>query len=202
MLQTTNGLLRQKFFTQSRRLICSSRRLFQSLEPTRANSLIENHEDSLAKTEVLNKQYSTGNQLLKVAISRAAVKQLNKITSADENQNLGLRILVESGGCHGFQYHVNLIDLFKDKLIGKDLNDTTVAGLSDEDVRNKQDSVFIRGQAKVVLDNPSLQILRESKIDYVKELIGSSFKVIDSPFTKTACGCGSSFDVDFSKLEA
>jgi len=35
--------------------------------------------------------------------------------------------------------------------------------------------------------------LRGSKIDYVEEMIRSSFAVVDNPNSESACGCGSSF---------
>ncbi|KAJ9100285.1 hypothetical protein QFC19_005638 [Naganishia cerealis] len=57
------------------------------------------------------------------------------------------------------------------------------------------------GVANLAIDESSLEILQESKIDYTKELIGSSFKVVESPYTSTECGCGASFDFDFDKLE-
>ncbi len=48
---------------------------------------------------------------------------------------------------------------------------------------------------KVVLDRPSLELLRGSKIDYTMELIGSQFKIVDNPHATSSCGCGTSFDV-------
>lgn len=61
--------------------------------------------------------------------------------------------------------------------------------------------VFERDGASIVLDDSSLTILQELRLDYTKELIGSQFKIVDSPYTSTACGCGASFDFDFDKLE-
>lgn len=49
--------------------------------------------------------------------------------------------------------------------------------------------------AKVVMDEPSLELLKGSKIDYTMELIGSQFKVTGIPGATSSCGCGSSFDV-------
>ncbi|GME84414.1 unnamed protein product [[Candida] boidinii] len=62
------------------------------------------------------------------------------------------------------------------------------------------DSVFTRDGANILIDKMSLEILRDSKIDYATEMIGSQFKVVDSPYTTSSCGCGSSFDFDFDKL--
>ena len=49
--------------------------------------------------------------------------------------------------------------------------------------------------AKVVLDESSLELLKGSTIDYTMELIGSQFKVTGIPGAKSSCGCGTSFDI-------
>lgn len=171
------------------------------------NSLVEDLDTTFAKTQIFNKFYTDEEDeskkvLLKIAIGKKAASQLNKLMKDDNNINLALKITVESGGCHGFQYNLKLVDLYKDQIIKQDLNssESSWQDLSKDDLVDEEVSIFVRDNAKVVLDLSSLQILRESKVDYVKELIGTSFKVIDSPYTKSACGCGSSFDVDFSKL--
>ena len=50
-------------------------------------------------------------------------------------------------------------------------------------------------KAKVVMDEPSLELLKGSSIDYTMELIGSQFKVTGIPGAKSSCGCGTSFDI-------
>jgi iron-sulfur cluster assembly 2 len=52
-----------------------------------------------------------------------------------------------------------------------------------------------KGKAVVVMDEPSLELLRGSTIDYTMELIGSQFKVVGNPRASSSCGCGTSFDV-------
>ena len=52
------------------------------------------------------------------------------------------------------------------------------------------------GEAKVVMDEPSLELLKGSTIDYTTELIGSQFKIVGNPRAKSSCGCGTSFDID------
>lgn len=61
-----------------------------------------------------------------------------------------------------------------------------------------EDTVFegLHG-SKVVLDEPSLELLKGSKVDYTMELIGSQFKVVGNPRASSSCGCGTSFDVKF-----
>ncbi|VEU22349.1 DEKNAAC103522 [Brettanomyces naardenensis] len=136
-----------------------------------------------SRTKVVNQQYSEHNGLpLFIAISPEATKQLNQIAREETKPELALRISVESGGCHGFQYVFKLTDTSEYK-------------------PEEGDSMFNREGAKVMMDKTSLEILRDSKVDYVHELIGSQFKVVDSPYSKSSCGCGSSFDIDFEKLE-
>lgn len=127
---------------------------------------------------------------LQIAITQRARDKLNSIAEEDKNPNLALKIGVESGGCHGFQYNLNLSDL-KQELENDEDNELLV-------FKRLDDSGHV---AQVILDESSLEILQDSKIDYTKELIGSSFKVVDSPYTSTACGCGASFDFDFDKLQ-
>lgn len=49
--------------------------------------------------------------------------------------------------------------------------------------------------AKVVMDEPSLELLKGSRVDYTMELIGSQFKVVGNPAASSSCGCGTSFDI-------
>lgn len=49
--------------------------------------------------------------------------------------------------------------------------------------------------ARIVLDEPSLDLLKGSKVDFTQELIGSQFKITDNPYATSSCGCGTSFDV-------
>lgn len=73
----------------------------------------------------------------------------------DQNPDLLLRVTVESGGCHGFQYLMSLTDSSK--------------------VDKVEDSVFQaddESNARIVMDEPSLSLLRGSKVDYTTELIG------------------------------
>lgn len=36
-------------------------------------------------------------------------------------------------------------------------------------------------------------MMKDSKLDYSSELIGSAFKIIDNPKVESGCGCGVSF---------
>lgn len=69
---------------------------------------------------------------------------------------------------------------------------------SPEKINNEEDTVIEADDgtgAQIVLDEPSLELLKGSKVDYSMELIGSQFKIVDNPAATSACGCGTSFDV-------
>ncbi|QBM90829.1 Iron-sulfur cluster assembly accessory protein [Metschnikowia aff. pulcherrima] len=127
-----------------------------------------------------------GKTELKIGITDRAKEKLVAIAEEDRRADSALKVKVESGGCHGFQYNFELTSL-KNELE----NDEDLA------VFQRRDS----DMATVIFDESSLEILQDSKLDYTKELIGSSFKMVDSPYTSTSCGCGASFDFDFDKLE-
>jgi iron-sulfur cluster assembly accessory protein len=118
----------------------------------------------------------------------------------DSNPNLALRIQVESGGCHGFQYLMSLVtlpstaeptehDTEMDSALGED---DTIFQYTPGEVAQ---TTTTEGAPKVVIDQPSLELLKGSKVDFTMELIGSQFKITDNPYATSACGCGTSFDI-------
>lgn len=112
-------------------------------------------------------------------------QRLSQIMTKDSNPNLALRIQVESGGCHGFQYLMSLTTL-------PALKEGAAEGLGEDE------TVFeaVGGSgARVVMDGPSLELLKGSKVDFTMELIGSQFKIVDNPLATSSCGCGTSFDI-------
>ncbi|TKA37933.1 hypothetical protein B0A54_10535 [Friedmanniomyces endolithicus] len=128
-----------------------------------------------------------GNEML-VTISPRAAHRLQTISEKDSNPDLALRVSVESGGCHGFQYLMSLINVREDVDEGED----TVFEDGPEGEMGGEGGGY---RAKVVMDEPSLELLKGSRVDYTMELIGSQFKVVGIPGAKSSCGCGTSFDV-------
>ncbi|KXG54101.1 FeS cluster insertion protein [Penicillium griseofulvum] len=132
---------------------------------------------------------------LMMRISPRAVERLREITDPtsspsaikEENPYHHLRITVTSGGCHGFQYLMSLEGASK---IDPE-EDTVFEGEPDASEAATESA----GQAKVVMDEPSLELLHGSTVDYTTELIGSQFKIVDNPRATSNCGCGTSFDV-------
>ena len=104
-----------------------------------------------------------------IEITENAQKHIAKIEEEDNSDYF--RITVLGGGCAGFQYK---FDFDKNK--------------SDDDIIIKKEGV------SVIIDSTSLELIKGSKIDYVNELIGSSFK-ISNPHASSSCGCGTSFSI-------
>lgn len=142
-------------------------------------------------------------------ISQRAADRLNSIY---KESNEVLRIKVESGGCHGFQYNLKLVpdseiqksiqELEKDKLQlesqeDESKNEGEEEEDFDDDFESNKDVIFVLpgNGAKVVLDESTLNILDKTILTYTTELIGSTFK-IEGGNMKSSCGCGSSFDVE------
>lgn len=79
-----------------------------------------------------------------------------------------LRLTVEGGGCSGFQYILE----WDDKV-------------------NADDYLF---EDVIVTDEVSIPYLHGATIDYVSDLMGEDFKILN-PNAKSGCGCGTSFAV-------
>jgi iron-sulfur cluster assembly accessory protein len=105
-----------------------------------------------------------------VIVTAPAARRIAEIV-ADEPPGTMLRVAVEGGGCSGFKYIY-------------DLTQTSAA----------DDIVIERDGAKVLIDPVSLEYLQGSMIDYVDDLIGSSFQ-IRNPQATASCGCGTSFSM-------
>ena len=95
-----------------------------------------------------------------------AINQLNHLLSSKEKGSF-FRIAIKGGGCSGFQY-----DFSYDK------------SQNDDDLCHEN----------ILIDKTSADLLKGSEIDFVKELIGDSFK-INNPQSKSSCGCGVSFSL-------
>ena len=105
---------------------------------------------------------------MSLTIDNSAVKRIEELRKQQGKNTLMLRVIVEGGGCSGFQYKM---ELSEDK--------------SDKDV------VF---ENSVITDDISLPFLKGSTISFEEGLIGSEFK-IDNPNAQSGCGCGSSFAI-------
>ena len=106
-----------------------------------------------------------------VSLSDSAVRRIAALMAEESQPGLMLRLSVSGGGCSGFQY-----------------------GFSFDDIVNPDDHTFARNGVTLVVDDTSLDLLAGSEVDFVEDLVGSTFQV-RNPNAKSSCGCGTSFAV-------
>ena len=115
-------------------------------------------------------------------LTKSCANRIKQLQAQKKNDNLKLRVQVDSGGCSGFQYVFEMV------------NDTPDP---------EEDQVFQRDGAQVIVDSSSLEFIKGATIDFEQELIRSAFAVVNNPQSESACGCGSSFAVkNFDKFNA
>lgn len=105
-----------------------------------------------------------------ISMSNRAAERLVELAASDPSRPL-LRIMVEGGGCSGFQYKLDLV-------AGPEADDTVIEC----------------GGARIAIDAMSVAYMAGSEIDFVDDLIGSSFR-INNPQATAGCGCGTSFSI-------
>lgn len=110
-----------------------------------------------------------------IAVTDNAVKHLRDLLKTRNDEvGLGLRLMVQKGGCAGMEYAMKL------------------------DMPQKDDRIFDQSGLNIIVDSASLLVLDGSSIDYQDTLSESGFKVIN-PNANRSCGCGSSFEPKTAK---
>ena len=104
--------------------------------------------------------------ITEIKFTDTALKQINSLLK-DKQKGSYFRIAIKGGGCSGFKYDFSF-----------------------EDKKENDDIVF----NNILIDENSANLLKGSQVDYITEIIGSSFK-ITNPQSKSSCGCGESFSV-------
>ncbi len=104
----------------------------------------------------------------KIEISDSAAKRIYEIMQTEE-QDAKLRLIMEGGGCSGFQVRFDI--------------DSSV---------NDDDFVFEKDNAKLVIDEASLMLINGATVEYSSNLMGSWFH-LTVPSADAQCSCGSSF---------
>jgi len=113
---------------------------------------------------------TTSDTLASVTISERAARRIGEILKS-EGDGAKLRISVEGRGCSGFQYKFDV-----------------------DRAQTEDDIVIERDNAVVLVDSASAPFLAGSEVDFVDDLIGASFRVVN-PNATASCGCGTSFSV-------
>jgi len=103
-----------------------------------------------------------------ITLSESAVRKVQEFFQVEPAaKGKSLRIAVQPGGCSGYQYAFG----FDEKQAG--------------------DNVIAADGFTVLIDPQSAGFLRDSKVDYVEDAMGSGFKILN-PNVKKSCGCGKS----------
>jgi len=105
-----------------------------------------------------------------ITLTENAAKRVAWI-AARQSKPAILRLAVDGGGCAGFTYKFELAD-----------------------EPESGDAIAETDGVKLVVDPISLDLVRGSAVDFVEDLGGAAFKVLN-PNAQSGCGCGSSFSV-------
>ncbi|MDC0043673.1 iron-sulfur cluster assembly accessory protein [Candidatus Pelagibacter sp.] len=109
------------------------------------------------------------NQIIKLSVN--AAERIKEIMSSDENNSIGVRVAVKSGGCAGMSYVMEY---------------TKKINPNDEIIEDKGVKLFI--------DAAAVMYLLGTEMDYKKEEFSSNF-VFNNPNETERCGCGESFKI-------
>jgi len=107
-----------------------------------------------------------------IKLSDNAALRIKQIMSKAENESMGVRVSVKTGGCAGMSYVMEYT---------KEVNP------NDEVIEDKGVKVFV--------DSAAIMYLLGTEMDYKKEELSSSF-VFNNPNETERCGCGESFKIE------
>jgi iron-sulfur cluster assembly accessory protein len=105
-----------------------------------------------------------------ITLTERAARRISEIMTSEPEGSM-LRISVNGGGCSGFQYAFDV-----------------------EKTQGHEDLRIDRNGAAVLIDEVSVQYMDGAVIDFVDDLMGQSFKIVN-PLATASCGCGTSFSL-------
>lgn len=106
-----------------------------------------------------------------ITITPSAAAQIKRVREQKGDPSLMFRIMVLGGGCSGFKYKFEF-----------------------DSVQNDWDLAFTEDGATVLVDDLSIQYIKDGELDFEKDLTGARF-IITNPNAASGCGCGVSFSV-------
>ena len=106
-----------------------------------------------------------------ISLSDKAANRIKEILSSAEQDSIGVRVGVKSGGCAGMSY---VMEYAKKQ--------------------NPNDEIIEDKGVKVFIDPGAFMYLLGTEMDYKKEEFSSTF-VFKNPNETERCGCGESFKV-------
>ncbi|MCE0484803.1 MAG: iron-sulfur cluster assembly accessory protein [Methylacidiphilales bacterium] len=104
-----------------------------------------------------------------VTLTESAARHIAEIIGEPNSEGKGLRIYIETGGCSGMSYAMEISP------------------------RKPSDEEFSSRGVKLFVEDRGLVYLAGSVIDYKDGLTGAGFR-ITNPNAKQTCGCGKSFE--------
>jgi len=107
-----------------------------------------------------------------IKLSDNAALRIREIMSGAQNDSLGVRVSVKTGGCAGMSY---VMEYTKEV--------------------NPRDELIEDKGVKVFVDSSAVMYLLGTEMDYKKEELSSSF-VFNNPNETERCGCGESFKIE------
>ena len=110
------------------------------------------------------------NSSQKFILSKNAALRISYLLKNEKN-NSYFRLKVNGGGCSGFQYDFSF-----------------------DETKTEEDHIFKYENTEILIDDMSLSFLEGSKLEFVDDLSGSFFQVIN-PNASSSCGCGTSFSL-------
>ena len=106
-----------------------------------------------------------------IKLSQDAAERIKEIMSKAEDQTIGVRVGVKSGGCAGMSYVMEYA----------------------KDIKPNEEIVEDKG-VKVLIDPKAIMYLLGTEMDYKIEKFSSQF-VFKNPNETERCGCGESFKI-------
>jgi len=106
-----------------------------------------------------------------IKLSQNAAKRIKEIMSKAEDNTIGVRVGVKSGGCAGMSYVMEYA----------------------KDIKPNEEIIEDKG-VKVLIDPKAIMYLLGKEMDYKKENFSSQF-IFKNPNETERCGCGESFKV-------
>jgi iron-sulfur cluster assembly accessory protein len=105
-----------------------------------------------------------------VVATERALKRVAEVLR-DEPPGSFLRISVNGGGCSGFQYSFDIVP-----------------------AAEEGDLILGDASARLAIDPVSIDFIKGAQVDFVDDLMGSSFRIAN-PNATASCGCGTSFAI-------
>ena len=106
-----------------------------------------------------------------ITLTPNAVQAIRRFVRGAETPVAGLRVMIQGGGCSGFQY-----------------------GLRMEAEKQEDDTELDIAGVKLLVDPMSYTLVAGVTIDFVETLTHTGFR-FDNPNATATCGCGQSFSM-------